>query len=103
MKNKTIEVQGVSILLVENKQSDFISLTDIARHKDPNHIDVLIQNWMRNRNTIELLRLWEQIYNPDFKPLEFDGFKKQADLRILWHNFRYLKKSFTFDNQNKTS
>ncbi len=79
-KNKKINVQGVEIVLYEDNSSDFISLTDIARHKDPVHTDIIIQNWMRNRNTIELLGFWETIYNPDFKPLEFEGFRKQAGL-----------------------
>ncbi len=52
----------------------------IARHKDALHTDSIIQNWMRNRNTIELLGFWETIYNTDFKPLEFEGFRKQAGL-----------------------
>jgi hypothetical protein len=79
-KNKTITVQGIDIVLYAEKSIDFISLTDIARHKDSEHTDTIIQNWMRNRNTIELLGFWETIYNPDFKPLEFEGFKKQAGL-----------------------
>jgi len=45
-----------------------------------NEVCVIIKNWMRNRNTIELLGFWETIHNPDFKPLEFDGFRKQAGL-----------------------
>lgn len=79
-KNKKINVQGVDIVLYEDNSSDFISLTDIARHKDREHTDSIIQNWMRNRNTIELLGFWETIYNSDFKPLEFEGFRKQAGL-----------------------
>ncbi|TJZ63299.1 KilA-N domain-containing protein [Sphingobacterium olei] len=79
-KNKKINVKGVDILLYQNNHEDFISLTDIARHKDPNHTDDLVKNWMRNRNTIELLGFWETIYNPNFKPVEFDGFRKQAGL-----------------------
>ena len=79
-KNKSINVQGVSIVLYEVNNEDFISLTDIARHKDPLHTDTIIQNWMRNRNTIELLGCWETIYNVGFKPLEFEGFRKQAGL-----------------------
>ena len=80
VKNKKISVQGIDILLYEDKENDYFSLTDIARHKDAAHIDTIIQNWMRNRNTIELLGFWETIYNPNFKPLEFEGFKKQAGL-----------------------
>lgn len=79
-KNKKINVQGVDILLYQEHQNDYISLTDIARHKDSAHTDDLIKNWMRNRNTIELLGFWESIYNHNFKPVEFDGFRKQAGL-----------------------
>lgn len=79
-KNRKIEVQGVEIVFYEDNQNDFISLTDLARHRDPQHTDTIIQNWMRNRNTIELLGFWETIYNPNFKPLEFEGFRKQAGL-----------------------
>ncbi|MFA7616951.1 MAG: KilA-N domain-containing protein [Weeksellaceae bacterium] len=79
-KNKRITVQNVDIVLYENNQQDYISLTDIARYKDAEHTDSIIQNWMRNRNTVELLGFWETIYNPDFKPLEFEGFRKQAGL-----------------------
>lgn len=79
-KNKKINVQGVEIVVYENNQDDYFSITDLARHKDAQHTDSIIQNWMRNRNTIELLGFWETIYNPNFKPLEFEGFRKQAGL-----------------------
>lgn len=79
-KNKTINVQGLDIVLYEDNQHDYISLTDIARHKDAVNTDDIVKNWMRNRNTIELLGFWEMMYNPDFKPVEFDGFRKQAGL-----------------------
>ena len=80
VKNKKITVQHVDIVLYEDNKQDYISLTDIARYKDPEHTDSIIQNWMRNRNTVELLGFWETIFNPDFKPLEFEGFRKQAGL-----------------------
>jgi len=79
-KKKSITVQGTKILVIGSKENDYISITDIARHKDAEHTDTIIQNWMRNRNTIELLGFWEIIYNPDFKPLEFEGFRNQAGL-----------------------
>ena len=79
-KSKKISVQGLDIILFQNNNEDFISLTDIARHKDAEHTDDIVKNWMRNRNTIELLGFWETIYNPKFKPVEFDGFRKQAGL-----------------------
>jgi hypothetical protein len=80
VKNKKITLLGTEITVFEAAQSDFISLTDIARFKDANNTDSIIQNWLRNRNTIELLGFWETMYNPNFKPLEFEGFRKQAGL-----------------------
>lgn len=80
VKNKKIEVKGTEITIFKGDTEDFISLTDIARYKDAANMDTIIQNWLRNRNTIELLGFWEQLYNPNFKPLEFEGFRKQAGL-----------------------
>ena len=77
---QTINVKGTEITIYQGGQADFISLTDIARYKDAAHTDDIIKNWLRNRNTIELLGFWEQMHNPDFKPVEFDGFRKQAGL-----------------------
>lgn len=79
-KNNKITVKGTEIGIYQGDVSDYISLTDIARHKDALHTDTIIQNWLRNRNTIELLGFWEVMYNPDFKPIEFEGFRKQAGL-----------------------
>jgi hypothetical protein len=79
-KNKTINVKGTEIAIFQGEQADYVSLTDIARYKDANNTDDIIKNWLRNRNTIELLGFWEQLYNPNFKPVEFDGFRKQAGL-----------------------
>ncbi len=79
-KNKKIEVKGVEVVVYNDNDTDYISLTDIARYKDAAHIDDIIKNWMRNRNTIELLGFWEMMYNPNSKPVEFDGFRKQAGL-----------------------
>lgn len=79
-KNKKINVKGFDVVLYQNKEEDFISLTDIAKYKDSKRTDYIIQNWLRNRNTIELLGFWEALNNPDFKPIEFDGFRKQAGL-----------------------
>ena len=75
-KNKTINVKGIEITIFLNEQSEYISLTDIARYKDIERTETIIQNWIRNRNTIELLGFWEQLYNPDFKHIEFEGFKQ---------------------------
>jgi hypothetical protein len=79
-KGRILQVKQSVINVIRQEETDFISLTDIARYKDAEHTDNIIQNWMRNRNTIELLGFWETIYNPNFKPLEFEGFRKQAGL-----------------------
>jgi len=59
---------------------EYICITDIARYKHSERTDDLIRNWLRNRNTIEFLGVWEQLNNSAFKPVEFDGFRKQAGL-----------------------
>ena len=79
-KNKKIEVQGTEITIYSHIKDEYISVTDIARFKDPKRTDYIIQNWMRNRNTIEFLGIWERLNNPDFKPIEFDGFRNKAGL-----------------------
>ncbi len=60
---KNIEVKGTNVRILTKEESDYI-----------------IQNWMRNRNTIEFLGIWEQLNNPDFNSIEFDGIKKRAGL-----------------------
>lgn len=75
-----IAVQGREIAVISKEEADYISLTDIARYKDSEATDDLIRNWLRNRNTLEFLGIWEQLYNPSFKPVEFDGFRMQAGL-----------------------
>jgi hypothetical protein len=77
-----INVKSTEVTIIRVEGEDYISLTDIAKFKttDPN---VVIGNWMRNRNTIEFLGIWETLYNPDFKPLEFEGFKKEAGLNAF--------------------
>ncbi len=74
-KNKKINVQGFDIVLYESNNEDFISLTDLARHRDAERSDYILQNWMRNRSTIEFIGLWEKFNNPDFNSIEFDGIK----------------------------
>ncbi|MCY2992611.1 MAG: KilA-N domain-containing protein [Planctomycetota bacterium] len=75
-----IKVLSKEITIQTRHKEDYISLTDIARYKDSYETDDLIRNWLRNRNTIEFLGIWEQLNNPDFNPVEFDGFRKQAGL-----------------------
>ena len=77
-----IIVPNTNITIINHNGDDYISLTDLARHKsdEPNAV---IANWMRNRNTIEYLGVWEQLYNPGFKPTEFEGFRLQAGLNAF--------------------
>lgn len=75
-----ISVKGREITVFSQKEEDYICITDMARYKDAERTDYIIQNWLRNRNTIEFLGIWEQLNNPDFKPIEFDGFRKLAGL-----------------------
>ena len=77
---KTIDVKGTAVTVLRQSADDYISLTDIAKFKEPGRSDHVIQNWMRNRNTIEFLGIWESLNNPDFKPLEFEGFRNKAGL-----------------------
>ena len=79
-KTKTMDVLSRSVTFFHHRDEDFISLTDIARHRDTERGDYIIQNWMRNRNSIEFLGIWEQLNNPNFNSIEFDGIRKQAGL-----------------------
>lgn len=77
-KNQNITVQGSQITILTKNQQDYISLTDMVR--DIENGLVLIEKWLRNKNTIEFLGIWEEIYNPDFNSPEFEGIKNQAGL-----------------------
>jgi hypothetical protein len=83
MNNQKITVKGTEIIIFNKRDEDYISLTDIAHYKDPERSDDIIKNWLRNKNTLEFLGLWEKINNPNFKPVEFDGFKTQAGLNAF--------------------
>lgn len=78
-KTLVITVQGIDIAVASIKDEDYISLTDMANFKD-NDAFSIIGHWMRNRNTLEYLGVWETLHNPNFKPTEFDRFKKEAGL-----------------------
>jgi len=77
-----IIVQNTNVTVISVNENDYISLTDIAKYKSENPTAV-IGNWLRNRNTIEYLGIWESLYNPQFNPLEFEGFKKEAGLNAF--------------------
>ncbi len=78
MKSEKIAVQGTEITIFQKEQKDYLSLTDIARYKNPNEPKDVVKNWMRSKNTIEFIGLWEKLNNPDFKGVEFDLFKNEA-------------------------
>ena len=79
IKKEIIEVKGFEIqVYTEDFKNDYISLTDIARYKNSEEPNMVVANWMRNHNTIEYLGIWEQLNNPDFKPIEFEGFLQEA-------------------------
>ncbi len=68
----------ISVVTTVGSEDDYISLTDIARHRNPEFPADVVKNWLRNRSTIEYLGLWEELNNPDFNRVEFDQFKNAA-------------------------
>ena len=79
--------------MLQGNENDYICLTDMARYKDKQRTDYIIQNWLRSRSTIEYLGVWEQLHNLNFNPIEFDGFRNQAGL----HSFS-LRSDLLFQN-----
>lgn len=78
VKNKKRENRSSIEVYTEDFKNDYISLTDITRYKNKIEPNVVVANWMRNHNTIEYLGIWEQLNNPAFNPIEFEGFLKEA-------------------------
>ena len=79
VKKDTIEAKGFAIqIYTEDFKNDYISLTDIARYKNVHEPKDVVKNWLRVRDTIEFLGLWETIHNPNFKGVEFDSLRKEA-------------------------
>jgi hypothetical protein len=74
-----INVHKIDVTILIINDSDYISLTDIAKYKS-NDPYIVVCNWMRNRNSIEYLGIWETLYNPSFKPIEFDRLRSEAGL-----------------------
>ena len=77
-----INVQQTEVTILKIIDDDYISLTDIAKFKTSDPF-IVVCNWMRNRNTIEYLGIWETLYNPNFKPIEFDRFRSEAGLNAF--------------------
>ena len=82
MAKRTIVVENTEIAIIDSNERDYISLTDMV--KASNGADELITSWMRNRNTLEFMRLWEELNNPNFKPHGFEGFKEEFGLNSFW-------------------
>jgi hypothetical protein len=82
-KVTNIEVKDATVRTIKHEGEDFVCITDIARQKNSSDPNGVIANWMRNRNTIEFLGIWEQLFNPCFNPLEFEGFRKEAGLNAF--------------------
>lgn len=81
VKNDTLHVKGIDVgIYTEDYRNEYISLTDIARFRNSDDPRFAIQNWMRNRNTIEFLGLWESLHNPSFNRVQFDTFRTEAGL-----------------------
>jgi len=78
-KNNTILVQDTTVRIFTHKSEDYICLTDIAKRVNERS-EIVIQNWLRNRDTVEFLGVWEKLHNPDFKHIEFDVFRSEAGL-----------------------
>ena len=79
-QKSTITIQGGTVTVLSLNQLDSICLTDIAKFKNQDHPDDVIRNWLRSRNTVEFLGLWERLNNPSFNPVEFDGIRMQTGL-----------------------
>lgn len=82
-KKSEITVRDVTIKTMTQNGMDYICITDIAKQKNSNDPNGVIANWMRNRNTVEFLGIWETIHNPCFNPIEFEGFRKEAGLNAF--------------------
>lgn len=80
-QKETIHAKGIDIgIYTTDFQNEFISLTDIAKYKNADDPRFAIQNWMRNRNTVEFLAIWEELHNPDFNRVQFEAVKNEAGL-----------------------
>ena len=79
-QKSTITIQGGTVTVLSLNQLDSICLTDIAKFKNQDHPDDVIRNWLRSRNTVEFLGVWERLNNPSFNPVEFDGIRMQTGL-----------------------
>ncbi len=93
-KKRTLTIQGIEIQLHNLREQDYLSLTDIARKFNSDNPSMLIVNWLRGRDTIEFLGVWEQLYNQDFNLIEFDKIKNEAGVnRFVLSASRWIKET----------
>lgn len=78
MANNEFTVNGIDVRFKKINKDDYISLTDLARYANPSEPKVPIATWMRNKDVISYLGLWERLHNPDFKGHEFETFESAA-------------------------
>ena len=79
-----IKVQNTEVTVITYNDKDYISLTDMVRNMENG--PALIEKWLRNKNTVEFLGIWEEMYNPDFNSPEFEGIKNDINLRLIQAN-----------------
>lgn len=80
-RNKIIQVDGREIVIITQKQDDYISLTDIAKHKNEEATGLVISHWLSTRYTVEFMGLWEQLHNPNFNVTEFSNIKGDSTFK----------------------
>jgi hypothetical protein len=78
MSKTKLNVNEIEIVLYKQNEEEYISITDMAKYRDSERTNYIIQNWMRTRSTVEFLGLWEQLNNPNFKGIEFDAFRIES-------------------------
>ena len=100
-KKSIITVKDVNIRTMTVNGIDYICITDIAKQKNETDPNGVIGNWMRNRNTIEYLGLWETLYNPNFDPLEFEGVRNQGERLIKLNQIAIQQMQVLEDNESR--
>jgi hypothetical protein len=88
-KKEKLIVQNTEVQIIIENENDYICITDMAKDNKSRAADI-IKNWIRNRYTLEFLGTWEQMYNTNFKVVEFDHFKMQAGLNSLRYNLPWF-------------
>jgi hypothetical protein len=77
-KNETVNVQGTEIAVLAYRQDDYISLTDMAKYKNPEATGLVISHWLSTRYTVEFMGAWEKLHNPDFNVTEFSNIRNES-------------------------